>query len=177
MKTKEIITQSFIRLLDTVPFDRITTQMILDESGVSRSTFYNHFKDKYHVMTWYYQNHIESLQRKYSLRDFRLLLIDFCTFVKDNPTYFTRSIRTTGMNSFFPFLSDYVKGIYQQMYKEELHIDPLSARQKYQIIMIAEGSNAVLREYILNNCRESPAEMADCIISMLPEELRQVIQP
>ncbi len=176
MDTKGLITQAFVRLLEKVPFEKITTQMILDEGGVSRSTFYHHFQDKYHVMTWYYQSQIERLQTKYGLRDYRLLLIDFCTFVKDNHTYFTRSIRTTGMNSFFAFLSDYVTAIYQKLYKEELHIDPLSAKQKYQILMIVEGSNAILREYILTNCKESPSEMADCLIGMLPEELRQAIR-
>ena len=44
MKTKELITQTFVQLLDITPFDRITTQMILDKSGVSRSTFYRCFK-------------------------------------------------------------------------------------------------------------------------------------
>lgn len=176
MDTKSMITQAFVRLLVRVPFEKITTQMILDEGGVSRSTFYHHFQDKYHVMTWYYQSHIEMLQKKYELRDFRLFLIDFCKFVKDNHTYFSRSIRTTGMNSFFAFLSNYATAYYEKLYREELHMDPLTAKQKYQILMIVEGGNALLREYIASDCRETPAEMADCLISMFPEELRQMIR-
>ena len=51
MRTKEIITNAFIDLLKREPFSKITTQMILEASGVSRSTFYRHFKDKYDLMT------------------------------------------------------------------------------------------------------------------------------
>ena len=174
--TKTALCNALKELCCQKDYEKISISDITGFCGMNRQSFYYHFQDKYHVMTWYYQSQIERLQTKYGLRDYRLLLIDFCTFVKDNHTYFTRSIRTTGMNSFFAFLSDYVTAIYQKLYKEELHIDPLSAKQKYQILMIVEGSNAILREYILTNCKESPSEMADCLIGMLPEELRQAIR-
>ena len=176
MKTKEIITQSFVRLLDAVPFDHITTQMILDESGVSRSTFYRYFKEKYNVMTWYYQAHIEEMRDKRDFRDYRLFLIDFCKFIKENNPYFSRVIKTEGTNSFFPFLSELSMQYYESIYKNVLHQEELTEKDRYQILMISEAGSALMRQYIVTGCKEDPQEMAACLIEILPPKLRQIAQ-
>lgn len=49
VRTDRAIIQALIRLLKQKPFERITVQDILDETPVTRATFYAHFKDKYHV--------------------------------------------------------------------------------------------------------------------------------
>lgn len=49
VRTDKAIIQALIRLLKQKPFERITIQDILEETPVTRATFYAHFKDKYHV--------------------------------------------------------------------------------------------------------------------------------
>ena len=50
--TKQHIWQSFSTLIRTTPFDKITVEMIIRESKVSKSTFYRHFRDKYDVLNY-----------------------------------------------------------------------------------------------------------------------------
>ncbi|HAZ05014.1 MAG TPA: TetR/AcrR family transcriptional regulator, partial [Acetobacterium sp.] len=50
MNTKKIIADSMFSLLKTKSFNKITVDKILSESGVSRSTFYRYFSDKYELM-------------------------------------------------------------------------------------------------------------------------------
>ena len=47
--TKDHILDSFNRLLRAYQFEEITVKMIMEESGVSRSTFYRYYFDKYDV--------------------------------------------------------------------------------------------------------------------------------
>ena len=49
IRTNRAIIQSFIRLLARKPFEKITVQDILDETPVTRATFYAHFRDKYEI--------------------------------------------------------------------------------------------------------------------------------
>lgn len=49
LRTDKAIKQALINLLTTKSFDKITVQDILDETPVTRSTFYKHFHDKYEV--------------------------------------------------------------------------------------------------------------------------------
>ena len=43
--TQKAIKQSFIKLLDRKPIDRITVKDITDDCGISRNTFYYHYAD------------------------------------------------------------------------------------------------------------------------------------
>ena len=43
--TSKAIEESFIRLLNERPLDKITIKDIVDDCGISRNTFYYHFQD------------------------------------------------------------------------------------------------------------------------------------
>ena len=50
--TDELIASSFKELAVSTPVDKITINQIADNAGVIRSTFYNHFEDKYDLIKW-----------------------------------------------------------------------------------------------------------------------------
>ncbi len=50
IRTDKAIKQALISLLKTKPFEKITVQDILDETPVTRSTFYKHYHDKYEIV-------------------------------------------------------------------------------------------------------------------------------
>ena len=52
MSTDEMIAASFKEIALTTPVDKITINQIADNAGVIRSTFYNHFEDKYDLIKW-----------------------------------------------------------------------------------------------------------------------------
>ena len=56
-RTDRDITEAFLRVLSKKPFEKITIQDITMEAMVNRSTFYQHFPDKYAIL--------ERLQKKY----------------------------------------------------------------------------------------------------------------
>ena len=45
-QTRDALGDALIALMQEKPFDQITVQHVLDRAGVSRSTFYTHFRDK-----------------------------------------------------------------------------------------------------------------------------------
>ena len=49
IRTDKAIKLALIKLLKTKPFEKITVQDILDETPVTRSTFYKHYHDKYEI--------------------------------------------------------------------------------------------------------------------------------
>lgn len=49
IRTDKAIRQALIKLLKTKSFEKITVQDILDETPVTRSTFYKHYHDKYEI--------------------------------------------------------------------------------------------------------------------------------
>lgn len=52
--TKLALANSLKNLMLNKPFDKIRVADIVGNCGVTRTTFYYHFKDKYDLMNWIY---------------------------------------------------------------------------------------------------------------------------
>ncbi len=50
IKTTEAIYDAFLDLIERFSFAEITVKSICDQARISRSTFYDHFEDKYHML-------------------------------------------------------------------------------------------------------------------------------
>jgi AcrR family transcriptional regulator len=49
-RTRDLLHQSMVKLLETKEFDKISVQDITDEAGVNRATFYAHYPDKFALL-------------------------------------------------------------------------------------------------------------------------------
>ena len=58
MDTKTIFGESLLALNKTKDLDKITISDILKKAGFSRQTFYNHFADKYELLSYTLDKHI-----------------------------------------------------------------------------------------------------------------------
>ncbi len=63
--TDKAIQDSFTKLLDRKPIDRITIKDITDDCGISRNTFYYHYSDLPDLVEKMLMNDIEELILKY----------------------------------------------------------------------------------------------------------------
>lgn len=81
LRTDKAIKQALIHLLKTKSFEKITVQDILDETPVTRSTFYKHFHDKYEI--------VERMQDEYFATQMELRIL-----AHKNPQQFASAILT-----------------------------------------------------------------------------------
>jgi len=81
IRTDKAIKQALISLLKIKPFEKITVQDILDETPVTRSTFYKHYHDKYEI--------VERMQDEYFSSQMELRIA-----AHKNPQLFTPALIT-----------------------------------------------------------------------------------
>ena len=62
LKTKGIIQEAMVRLLQTESFDDISTVQLAKEAGISRSSFYTHYRDKYDMIERYQQEFFHKVE-------------------------------------------------------------------------------------------------------------------
>jgi len=53
-KTKYHLVKAIKEVMAKKPLDEITVQEIVSHANMTRQTFYRHFKDKYHLVNWYF---------------------------------------------------------------------------------------------------------------------------
>lgn len=107
-KTKERITKACMELLNTTSLEALRAQDIMEKAGVSRSTFYRLFQDKYEVATWVHKKMVESILRdKPALRDWKKWTYIEHDFMRAHKQFFRNIASYHGQNSFEEFLCQY----------------------------------------------------------------------
>lgn len=66
LKTKKILKETLISMLEKIPFEKITVKEICEKSSTSRITFYNHYHDKYDLMDDVSKDMLTIAQKEYS---------------------------------------------------------------------------------------------------------------
>ena len=63
IKTRENIQNQMIRLLETVPFEKITVNQLIEACRINRSTFYRNYEDKYDLVRKMCREQLDEFQR------------------------------------------------------------------------------------------------------------------
>lgn len=59
--TERAIIETFVRLLDQMPLEKITVKEIVEECGISRNTFYYHFGDIYALLEALFRRDVQRI--------------------------------------------------------------------------------------------------------------------
>ncbi len=72
VNTMNSIKKGMIRLLEKNKFEKITIKDICTESGISRTTFYAHYKDKNDFIYSYLTSLLKKGKKKYLKKNFQI---------------------------------------------------------------------------------------------------------
>lgn len=62
--TKKAITETFVKLLNERPLDKITIKDIVEECGINRNTFYYHFQDIYALLEYIFEEEASQIVKE-----------------------------------------------------------------------------------------------------------------
>lgn len=175
METKKMILESFYRLLSQKPFEDIRVESILQDSGVSRSTFYRHFQDKYELMNSYYQNFFDSLQYDSQKDSWANLIQLTLTFLSQHADYFQQAFKTEGQNTFSEFLYHYCYDFTSRIYLQKINKSQLTPLEKDLITSICAGNIRVVINWFDRNLQETPEELTQHLLLSFPEALNIIL--
>ncbi|MDN6398475.1 MAG: dihydroxyacetone kinase transcriptional activator DhaS, partial [Alkalibacterium sp.] len=89
--TKEIISYSFKKLACEKTIDKISITNIMDQTDYRRQTFYDHFDDKYDLITWIFSYEVSELNELISIWEKREdILFYLLTYLEENKTYYKK---------------------------------------------------------------------------------------
>ena len=102
-KNKVAIAEAMKRLMRATPIEKITTDRILENAGVSRRSFYRYFKDKYDLLEWIYNYdfcRFVDVRPEKSIWDY---YPDILRSLRADPEFYGNAFVYAGQNSFRAF--------------------------------------------------------------------------
>lgn len=110
--TKLALADSLKKLMGEKSFDKINVGDIVCDCGLTRQSFYYHFKDKYDLMNWIYYTETARFMTTYdTLEHWTDGLKDLCCYMQHNKVFYKNALNTTGQNSFPEYLHSYISDI------------------------------------------------------------------
>ena len=98
---EQALADSLKELVQKMPFEKITIKKITDGAGVIRVTFYNHFQDKYDLLTYIVQKEIlEPVGILLGNNMYKEALTLIFTNLKKESAFYEKAVRIEGQNSF-----------------------------------------------------------------------------
>lgn len=173
-RAKYKIIQSLVKLLEEYPFEEITIKMICAHSDVNRSTFYDNFQDKYHLLDTiqnYHLNKYKTLLHSF-YNDFHNIKTDqkklykffliVTKYIKRKEAFY-KAILITHPNKNIAL--DYIN-VTKQCYEKVMERYETSIQYKRMFTIYSVGGQAgLLIDWLRSGCKESPQIVAEVLLA------------
>lgn len=105
MLTEAALAHSLKKLMNVYPINKIRVKMITDDCGLTRHTFYNHFKDVYDLLGWIYKNEIiDDLDKYCNVEHWKEGISTVLKYTLDNKKLCLNTFRSLGREHLEDFL-------------------------------------------------------------------------
>ncbi len=110
--TKQALAVSLRELMEEIPFDKINVSQICERCGMSRKSFYYHFKDKYDLVNWIFDTEFISLASaspsSASFQERWDFIEKACRYFYENRGFYRKALQIKGQNSFSDHYTEYL---------------------------------------------------------------------
>jgi AcrR family transcriptional regulator len=164
IKIKDILADTFLDLCENHKLENISIKMLLEESRVSRQSFYNHFIDKNDLIQYIYCTKIVPEFDEISVDiDFYSNLLDAFRRMKQYQSFLKQALLMQGQNNLRDYLFEHCEKFdlawHQKRYGEkEMPLELYLATQYH-----AHASTSMTVSWIISDMPTSCEEMAELI--------------
>jgi len=166
--SRQCIVGAYSKLIATMPDEKITISAICSTAGVGRQTFYRHFSNKKDVFTYQmdeaydiYRERLRKLPKESLTID--ILLFEAFEFWQQHLTFLNPLAQSTDLNHWFI-------GMFTQLWRKIAgEFFPVSESSQYDIEFQIAGIAGVFLHWLKRDMKESPAEIANFIVSLLDD--------
>ena len=180
--TKELIARSLVRLAATKSLDKITIQEIAADCGLTKTTFYNHFRDKYDLIVWAYAEPVRKITGRLGSGDCSVddAILDIVRYFEENRKFILNALQNTSGQNYF---LHHVARIHYAVLREFVTRDHGSGAErpspKLEVLMklYAYGTVQMVCEWLLDGTPIPAEEFAAFLEAGIPEELKPLLYP
>lgn len=157
--TKMMLADSLKRLMTEKTFSKINVSDIVTGCGLTRQSFYYHFKDKYDLMNWIYYTETARLMTSCdTLEHWTDGLKELCCYMQQNKTFYKNALNTTGQNSFPEYLNHYIRAVSVSAIENMTDAEYEKDKWDFIVSFFSTAFVAFIVRWANDGMKEDPAE-------------------
>lgn len=164
---KKILANALLNLCQKQSLQSITVSQLLKETGVSRQTFYNHFKDKNDLICYIYDTYIvPDFDEHHMDIDFYESLLQTFQNIKKYHKFMKEACQIEGQNCLKDYIVEHCQQFDLKWHQNLYGSDPMPDDLKFATIYHANASSSMTLSWILSNMPVPCEEIVDMIVQM-----------
>ncbi len=172
--SKKIFASALLELAKTEPLDSITVKQIVDASGLSLQTFYNHFSSKEDLIIWVHNQSREDADAKSGESNFRFsaMLMSCIHFYAENANYLRSSLGGSIVNPYAKMSADSAYEYLSRHICLSHNMDALSEELSFYLHMYIFSCLYTFSEWSFHGCPIDEGRLAFYLQLAMPEPLK-----
>lgn len=167
INVKEILANSLIVLVEEMRLEEITIQTLLRHSGVSRQTFYNHFKDKNDLIQYIYLTRIiPDFKEENEYLDFNVSLQSTLERMKTYHRFMKQACLMEGQNCLKDYIYEHCQNFDLAYHQKYYGCHPMPDNLIFATKYHATASSSMALSWILSDMPVDNEELAMLITQM-----------
>lgn len=166
--TKKALAAALRDLMETEPFEKINVAQICEKCGMSRKSFYYHFKDKYDLVNWIFDIEILDLvtalneQETYGGR--MEFLEKICDYFYANRSFYRKALKIEGQNSFSDHIQEAIRPILRGRMDKQF---PQENVDEFYVDFFTDACYCAIERWLKDKDCMPPKELVDKIDRMV----------
>lgn len=158
--TKYSFANALKKILLTKDLHKVRVKEICDLCGAERPTFYYHFKDKYELISWIYEQDFkcatEQAGGRYNMNQLEYLL----AIMRKEQVFYQKAFADASQNNLYGHIHETNLKLFAKILKEQFQLRTLTEEQKFLLNFYTYAWIGSLYDWILNKYDVSAREYA-----------------
>lgn len=174
---KKILADALLELCEKTPLESLTVSQILKTTGVSRQTFYNHFKDKNDLICYVYDRYIVPDFKDDNMSiDFYKSLLETYENIKTYHHFMKQACQMDGQNCLKDYMTQHCQDFDLKWHQNLYGTKPMPDTLKFATIYHANASSSMTLSWILSDMPVPCEEIADMVVRMRSIGMEKLFQ-
>ena len=172
--SKEIFAETLMEIAANKPLDKVTVKEIVEESGLSLQTFYNHFADKYDLILWVQQSAAARFRERIEREGvgYRQVLLDHIGFYLEHKDFLLNAWKNThGDDSFAQQTAASAYEAWTEFLLQAKGVEELPEEIAFDLRMFCVASAYMMAEWAFSTGGIDAEQFADYLLGGMPPKL------
>lgn len=174
--TKQALITSFKKLLETEPFDKITISDITNDCGLSRQTFYYHFRDIFDMIRWIYNSEsLNEIGGRGGYGTWQDKIRELFDYTLNNKSLILGTFNSKCRNDLFGYYMDVSIRKISDIVEMKSDGDIAEKDKKFIASVYAYAFVGIMVDWISDGMKESSEEMVDRVYKIVMSNLDRTL--
>ncbi|MBP1039763.1 dihydroxyacetone kinase transcriptional activator DhaS [Vagococcus sp. BWB3-3] len=177
--TKKVIAYSLKKLMEDVPFQKITIRQIMEQAEIRRQTFYDHFQDKYELLAWIYRQDIsENISDFLDYEEWHKVIFRILDYFYHQQVFYCNALQVSEQNSFDHYFLEHTQGLLKTIIKDVAVKQTFPVPVKnldFSAELLSHAFVGVTKEWLMNGCQQPVKDLAKDTAQVLEKAISGII--